>query len=258
MTAAAPHVRLVGLHKRFGDKVVLDGFELEVARGEILALLGRSGTGKSVLLRLLLGLLRPDAGEVWIGDVEVSRLDERRLRELRRRMGMVFQGGALFDSSTVFDNVAYALVEQRWPRERVAARVAECLELVELAGTEALLPGQLSGGMRKRVAIARAIAPGPELLLHDEPTTGLDPATSRRVLALVRQLRDRLGVTQIVVTHDLGAVLAVADRVALLAEGRVAWLGDPQAANASPRAVPPPLLRYLGEEDAWTRPDGSR
>ena len=238
-------IRCEGLAKRFGDKVVLDGFDLEVRRGETMALLGRSGTGKSVLLKLLLRLLDPDRGRIWLDGVDVAGLAEAELPAVRRRMGMVFQGSALFDSLTVAENVAYGVVEHlRWPRDRVRARVAECLALVDLAGTEDLLPGALSGGMKKRVAVARAIAPGPEVLLYDEPTTGLDPATAGHVNRLIRSLEERLGVTSLVVTHDMASVLQVADRLALLEGGRNVYTGPVALARAAP---PPELRRFLGE-----------
>lgn len=248
-----PLLRFVDVSKRFGPRVVLDHFGLEVRRGETLALLGRSGVGKSVTLRLTLGLTRPDAGEITFDGVDVARSPERRLREVRRRIGMVFQGGALFDSLTVAENVAYPLREQRWTEARIGARVAECLALVDLPGTEELLPGALSGGMRKRVAVARAIAAAPELLLYDEPTTGLDPATARHVNELIVSLQRRLGETSIVVTHDLDSVFAVADRIALLHEGRVVWLGDTAAARADP---PPALAWFMGDrmEEPWRPP----
>jgi phospholipid/cholesterol/gamma-HCH transport system ATP-binding protein len=231
----------------FGANAVMNGFSLTVARGETLALLGRSGSGKSVSLKLLLGLLKPDAGRVRFDGTDVAPLGERELGPIRRRIGMVFQAGALFDSMTVADNVAYGLRELlRWPEDRVAARVAECLALVELAGTEPKLPGALSGGMRKRVAIARAIATAPELLLYDEPTTGLDPATSETVNELVRSLQQKLGITSIVVTHDLESAFFVADRVALLADRHVAWIGS--AGDA--RALPPPFEELVGRHHA--------
>lgn len=259
MTAAAGEtlVRFEDVAKRFGDKVVFDGLDLEVRRGETLALLGRSGAGKSVLLRHLLGLVRPDRGRVWLDGEDLTRLTERRWVSVRRRMGMVFQSGALFDSLTVGENVAYALREHRgWREEQIRARVAECLALVDLPGIEDLPPGALSGGMRKRVAVARAIAPAPELLLYDEPTTGLDPMTARRVNDLIVSLRARLGVTSIIVTHDMSTVVVAADRVAVLEDGRVAWVGTRDESLAD---RPPALARVIGvgeKEHAWHPPVG--
>jgi phospholipid/cholesterol/gamma-HCH transport system ATP-binding protein len=246
MTPVADEVvRLEKVHKRFGRKVVFRGLDLDVQGGETLAIVGRSGIGKSMLLKLVLGLVRPDAGRVVVRERDVSRLSERELREVRLQLGMVFQAGALFDSLPVFDNVAYGLVEHDWAREEIGPRVRECLRQVDLAGTEQLLPEQLSGGMKKREAIARALAPRPEILLYDEPTTGLDPRAAGKITHLVRTLAEGR-VTSLVVTHDMDCVYEVADRIALIDEGRVVWTGEAQAAQADP---PLPLRRFLGEDD---------
>jgi phospholipid/cholesterol/gamma-HCH transport system ATP-binding protein len=247
-------VEYEGVYKRFGGKIVLDGFDLEVRRSETLVLLGRSGVGKSVSLKLLLGLVRPDRGAVRFAGKDLVGLSEKEMAPIRRRIGMVFQGSALFDSMTVFDNVAYGLNENlRWPLDRVRARVEECLALVDLEGVERLLPAALSGGMAKRVAIARAIAPAPELLLYDEPTTGLDPATAEHVNELIRSLQMRLGVTSIIVTHDMDSAFKVADRLAIIEKGRVVWIGPAAEARVTP---PEPLARFLGVEEeggqAWS------
>jgi phospholipid/cholesterol/gamma-HCH transport system ATP-binding protein len=243
------------LRKQFGMKVVYDDFDLQVQRGEVLALLGRSGVGKSVLLKLILGLLRPDRGRITFDGIVLTDLDEDRYVEVRRRVGMVFQASALFDSMTVAENVGYGLRENlRWPEDKIRARVRECLDLVDLPGVEELLPGALSGGMRKRVAIARAIAPAPQLLLYDEPTTGLDPSTARRVDALIVSLKERLGVTSLVVTHDMDSVDRVADRVTLVAAGRNAWTGGIDQVRSDPPAA---LRRFLygeEEEEQWHPP----
>jgi phospholipid/cholesterol/gamma-HCH transport system ATP-binding protein len=263
MDAGEDLVVFNGAKKSFGPKRVLDGFSLEVRRGETMALLGRSGTGKSVTLKLLLGLLRPDAGRISFAGHDLTEMSERELSRVRQRMGMVFQGAALFDSLTVAENVAYALRERRVPGDQIRERVAECLRMVDLPGTEELLPEQLSGGMRKRVAIARAIATSPELMLYDEPTTGLDPATAHQAIDLIRSLQRRLGVTSIVVTHDMDACFQVADRIALLALGRIVWLGGAEEAQDAP---PPELVHFLdlasderGEEkgDGWHPPAAS-
>jgi phospholipid/cholesterol/gamma-HCH transport system ATP-binding protein len=247
------------VHKQFGPKVVLDGMTLEVRRGETLCLLGRSGTGKSVTLKLLVGLLRPDRGTVRVGGEDLAHMREAELTRMRRHIGLVFQGGALFDSMTVAENVAYGLCEHfRLPPAKVAARVRECLELVDLAHAEKLEPGALSGGMRKRVAIARAIATWPELLLYDEPTAGLDPATTNQVNQLIVSLRQRLGVTSIVVTHDMPSAFAVSDRVALLEKGRIVWSGATEVARDAP---PEPVAHFLDVEpegEEWTSPRDSR
>ncbi|MFH0902116.1 MAG: ATP-binding cassette domain-containing protein [Pseudomonadota bacterium] len=253
-----PVIRCVDVAKRFGTKVVLDGLALDVNKSETLVLLGRSGTGKSVLLRLLLGLIRPDRGQIWIGDREIGGASERSLAEIRRRIGMVFQGGALFDSLTVGENVAYGLRERMClSTPAIEQRVSECLGLVDLPGIDSLMPSELSGGMKKRVAIARAIAPSPEILLFDEPTSGLDPATARRVNELVRDLRLRLGMTSVVVTHDIGTVRIVGDRIAVLERGIVGWAGHCSALDDS--RPPSALVRFLGEEEGapWIPPAGS-
>jgi phospholipid/cholesterol/gamma-HCH transport system ATP-binding protein len=246
---SAPVIRFERVVKKFGRKVVYDGLELEVRRGETLAIVGRSGAGKSVLLKLLLGLLCPDRGRIFFEDREITNLSERKLREVRLRLGMVFQGSALFDSMTVFDNVAYGLVEQCWRTEDIGARVRECLALVDLPRVEGLLPEQLSGGMKKRVAIARAVAPRPEILLYDEPTTGLDPRAARTITELIRTLAEKTRVTSLVVTHDMDCVYRAADRIALIDSGRVGWSGDAREAAQAP---PEPLRRFLGEDQPWS------
>ncbi len=256
---AGPLVEYHDVCKRFGDKVVLDGFTLEVKQGETLVLLGRSGTGKSVSLKILLGLVRPDRGEVKVAGRSIVGLKERELSRIRRHVGMVFQGGALFDSMSVLENIAYGLVEHyHWGADRVRARVAECLELVDLRGIEHLYPAALSGGMAKRVAIARAVATAPELLLYDEPTTGLDPATTEHVNELICGLQKKIGVTSIVVTHDIQSAFTVADRMALIEKGRIAWTGPVKVAREEP---PEPLARFLGtdeEDEPWKARASSR
>jgi len=217
-----PFLELRGVEKSFGRNHVLRGIDLDIRHGEIVTLLGGSGTGKSVLLKHMIGLLQPDRGTVKVEGRDVSRLSEREWVELRRRFGYVFQGGALFDSLSVLENVAYPLREHlSLPEPELRERVARSLESVGLAGIEAMAPAELSGGMRKRVAVARAIALEPEAILYDEPTTGLDPANSRRIGDMIVSLRDRLGVTSVIVTHELELCFAISDRVALLAEGRL-------------------------------------
>lgn len=219
---AEPLLELRGLTKSFGANRVLRGVDLRVERGEVLTILGGSGSGKSVMLKHLIGLLRGDGGSVVFEGDDVTALSEAQWIERRRRVGYVFQGAALFDSLTVYENVAYPLREhERWPEERVAERVAASLESVGLPGIERLMPAELSGGMRKRVGVARAIALEPDAILYDEPTTGLDPGNSRRIGRLIRALQDRLHATSVVVTHDVQLCRDVSDRVALLAEGRM-------------------------------------
>jgi len=216
-----PFLDFEGVEKSFGRNHVLRGIDLQIEKGEIVTLLGGSGTGKSVLLKHMIGLLQPDRGRVTVDGLDVSRLRERDWVELRRRFGYVFQGGALFDSLSVFENIAYPLREHLdMPEPELRARVAWALESVGLAGIEGMMPAELSGGMRKRVAVARAISLEPDAILYDEPTTGLDPANSRRIGDLIMSLRDRLGVTSVVVTHELELCFAISDRVALLKDGR--------------------------------------
>jgi len=223
-------IELRGVKKRFGEQVVLDGVDFEVREGETLALLGPSGTGKSVLLKHINGLIRPDAGKVIVDGLEVTTLHRKDLSELRTRIGYVFQNGALFDSMNVFENVRLGLSDESkfTDREYAEARVAECLKLVNLSpDTKDKFPAQLSGGMRKRVGIARAIAGAPKYLLYDEPTSGLDPVNADIVDELVKRLDKELGVTSIMVTHDVRGAFNVADRIALLSDGRIVLQGTP-------------------------------
>ena len=233
-------LRLVAVQKAFGPNQVLRGVDLDVVRGETVVVLGGSGSGKSVLLRHAVGLFRPDAGQVFVEGVEISRLSEDGLLETRKKVGMLFQSGALFDSMTVRDNVSFALDEHTgWDGAGILARVEEVLRLVELEGVLDLMPSDLSGGMRKRVALARAIALAPAAILYDEPTTGLDPITANTINHLIRNLQKRLGVTSVVVTHDIHSAFAVGDRIAFLHEGRILFHGT----TAEARVSKEPLLR---------------
>lgn len=222
MTDDTPYIELTDIHKAFGDNRVFEGLGLTVRKGESLTIVGGSGCGKSLLLRMLVGLVRPDRGAVRFAGQDLTQLDERGFFAVRRRISMMFQGGALFDSLTVGENVAYALRAQLTLDEaEVRRRVAEKLALVGLSGIEALSPSALSGGMKKRVALARAIAAEPEVLLFDEPTAGLDPPNTRRIDDLIRSIQTNLGITVIVVTHDLPSAYRVSDRIAMLAERRI-------------------------------------
>lgn len=224
-----PFICLHDLHKRFGEKVVLDGFSLDVLPGETLVILGGSGTGKSVALRHVIGLMRPDRGEVLVDGQRVDGLSEHELVSVRRKVGFLFQGGALFDSMNVFDNIAFPLREAGWEPEQIAERVPEVLGLVDLEpDVAALMPDSLSGGMQKRVALARAIAVRPRGILYDEPTTGLDPVTANRINDLIRSMQQRLRITSIVVTHDIQSAFRVGDRIAFLYHGKNHFLGSVQ------------------------------
>jgi phospholipid/cholesterol/gamma-HCH transport system ATP-binding protein len=227
-------IEFEGVHRAFHGQAVLCGVDLAIREGETFTILGGSGSGKSVILKHMIGLLKPDAGCVRVLGEDVTRLPEHRLVRVRKSVSMIFQSAALFDSLTVYENVAYPLREHmRWPKERIAARVAECLEAVDLVGVESKMPAELSGGMRKRVGVARGIALEPRVILYDEPTTGLDPANQRRVAELIRALQQRLSVTSVVVTHELELCFAVSDRVGLLKGGRIAALGTADAMRAS-------------------------
>ena len=218
-------IRFQDLHKAFDGRPVLAGFTLDVADGETVVIIGYSGTGKSVALKHVVGLLQPDAGDVIVDDRAVATLDRAALTALRQDIGFVFQFAALFDSMTVFENVALGLRRRALPADTIAERVRHALALVDLTGTDDHLPAELSGGMRKRVGIARAIALAPRYILYDEPTTGLDPVTAAVIDQLMVRTRERLGVTGIVVTHDMRSAYTVGDRVAMLYEGRVRQVG---------------------------------
>jgi phospholipid/cholesterol/gamma-HCH transport system ATP-binding protein len=229
-------IELNDVAKRFGSQVVLDGVTLTVNEGETLALLGPSGTGKSVLLKSIIGLIRPDRGTVVVDGQNVALLKREPLSKLRATIGYVFQNGALFDSMNVFENIRLGLTDpaQFNDAEFVKARVVECLQLVNLNPEVAKkMPAELSGGMRKRVGIARAIAGRPKYVLYDEPTSGLDPVNADIIDALVKRLSDELSVTSIMVTHDVRGAFKTADRIALLTSGKIAAIGTPEEFKAS-------------------------
>jgi len=222
-------IRIEGLTKSFGDKAVLDGVDLEVKRGESMVVIGGSGSGKSVLLKHIIRLLRPDGGRVLIDGSDISGLDEHGLNDLRRRMGMLFQGAALFDSMSVWENVGFALRQHTSLKPREVRRIAsEKLRMVGLSGIEDVMPADLSGGMRKRVGLARAIATEPECILYDEPTTGLDPIMADIINDLILSLRERLSVTSVTITHDMTSAFKIADRIAMLYSGRIIEVGTPE------------------------------
>jgi phospholipid/cholesterol/gamma-HCH transport system ATP-binding protein len=225
-------VEFKGVHKSYGVKNVLRGVDLKVYRGEVLVVLGGSGTGKSVTLRHILGLEAPDEGRVLIEEEDITDLPEEELYRVRKKFGMLFQSGALFDSMTVFENIAFPLREHTdMSEEEVGRAVREKLELVDLPGTEHLMPVDLSGGMRKRVGLARSIVLNPKMILYDEPTTGLDPITAQKINELIIDLQSKLNVTSIVVTHDIQSAFSVGDRIAFLNQGVFEWTGTMEAAR---------------------------
>src|SRR5205085_2702762 len=224
----APMIAVRSLVKKIGDQEILRGVDLEVGRGETLAIIGRSGGGKSVLLKNLIGLMQPDAGEIWIDGQSIIGLHERQLGSIRQKIGILFQGAALFDSMTVAENIAFPLREAGERNlKTIADKVREMLAVVELEGEEEKMPVNLSGGMKKRVGLARAIIRRPSSVLYDEPTSGLDPVVSDSINRLILRLQDRLGVTSIVVTHDMKNAFDVADYIAYLHDGRIYFHGTP-------------------------------
>lgn len=226
------------LTKSFGTKKVLQGVSLNVNEGETLVILGRSGSGKSVILKHLIGLLLPDSGVVLVDGEPITGLPERKMGAVRAKIGMLFQSAALFDSMSVEQNLAFPLLEQGIRDMKVIdERVAQALEMVDLSGEQRKMPADLSGGMRKRVGLARTIVGRPRCVLYDEPTTGLDPITSDSINYLIRRLQRKLGVTSIVVTHDMKTAFHCADRIAFLHEGRVHFVGTVAELKANPDAI---------------------
>jgi len=222
-------IELINLCKAFDDNIVLDNVNLTIKDGETIVIIGRSGTGKSVMLKHIIGLMKPDSGQVIIDGQDVTRLGGKELNELRLKFGMLFQGAALFDSLSVRDNVAFNLLEHRkMDDDSIDRRVAECLELVGLKGIEGLKPSELSGGMRKRVGLARAICMDPKIILYDEPTTGVDPIMADAVNDLIKSLQSKLKTTAIAVTHDMTSAYKIADRIAMLYKGKIVESGTPE------------------------------
>ena len=222
-------IKLINVTKIFGKKVALNNINLEIADGETLAIIGGSGSGKSTLLRLMIGLIQPTSGEIWIGNDEISRYSEKEMMRVRLRMGMVFQYSALFDSMTVGDNVAFGLVEHTdFSKEKIQSIVREKLHQVGLDGVENRMPNELSGGMKKRVSLARAIAFGPEIIFYDEPSSGLDPVTTNTIDELIIETQRALNVTSIVVTHDMVSACRIADRIAMVYNGDLIAVDTPE------------------------------
>ncbi|HEX2835197.1 MAG TPA: ABC transporter ATP-binding protein [Thermoanaerobaculia bacterium] len=241
--AREPFVEFHDLFKAYGAKEVLRGANLQVYRGEVLVILGGSGTGKSVTLRHMLGLEAPDSGRVIVEEEDITDLPEEELYRIRKKFGMLFQSGALFDSMNVFENVAFPLREHTdMSEEEIARNVREKLELVNLPNTEHLMPVDLSGGMRKRVSLARSIVLDPKVILYDEPTTGLDPLTCQTINELIVDLQTKLSVTSVVVTHDIQSAFSVGDRIAFLNQGVFEWVGTMDDARDSDH---PKLREFL-------------
>ena len=222
-------IEIKDVYKSFGNNQVLNGVDLNISKGETIVILGRSGCGKSVLLKHIIGLMKPDKGQIFIDEEEITAYSYEKLSNLRRRFGMLFQGAALFDSMTVEENVGLGLTEHTaLSKEKIKEIVKEKLRLVGMAGVENLKPAELSGGMKKRVGLARAIAMDPDIVLYDEPTTGLDPIMADVINELVISLRNTLKITSIAVTHDIVSAYKIADRVAMLYEGKIIWVGTPE------------------------------
>src|SRR5213592_1704644 len=223
---SSPMIEVRSLTKKIGQQEILRGVDLKISSGETLAIIGRSGGGKSVLLKHLVGLMEPNRGEIWIQGQNIIGLNERQLGAIRQKVGILFQGGALFDSMTVEDNIAFPLREAGERDAKILhSKVAEMLEVMEMEGEEAKMPESLSGGMKKRVGLARAIIRRPSCVLYDEPTAGLDPVVADSINRLIRRLQQRFGMTSVVVTHDMKSAFDVADRIAYLHEGRVYFHG---------------------------------
>jgi len=221
-------IEIINLCKSFNENVVLDNLNLTIKTGETMVIIGRSGCGKSVLLKHTIGIMKPDFGQVIIDGVDITRLTGKPLNDFRMKFGMLFQGAALFDSLTVEENVGFNLIEHsKWPRADIRKRVNECLGLVGLKGIGHLKPAELSGGMRKRVGLARAICMKPEIILYDEPTTGVDPIMGDAINDLIKDLHDKLKVTSIAVTHDMVSAYKIATRIAMLYKGKIIAAGTP-------------------------------
>lgn len=222
-------IRVVNLHKSFGENQVLRGVDLEVQQGESMVVIGGSGSGKTVLIKCIIGLIQPDEGEIYVDGLEITSLNEKRMNEVRKKFGMLFQWGALFDSMTVWENVGFGLRYQCHLKEEEIRKIAsEKLALVGLKNVEDLMPSELSGGMKKRVSLARAIAMEPEILLYDEPTTGIDPIMADAINDLMIEMRQKLNVTSIAITHDMKSAYKIADRIAMLFNGKIVEVGSPE------------------------------
>jgi len=227
-------IRVENLDKQFDGRAVLTDVSLEIFEGETLAIIGRSGSGKSVLMKHIIGLMQPDRGRVTVDGTDINRISYSELRNVRRQFGVLFQGGALFDSMSAYDNVAFPLKTFTNKSDaEIDREVRVCLEMVELPDVGEKMPAELSGGMKKRVALARAVSLRPRYILYDEPTSGLDPETSNTIDVLIKGLADQLNVTSIVITHDMHSVLNIADRAAFIYRGRMHWVGTMEELHGS-------------------------
>ncbi len=242
-------IEIKNVTKIFNNNLkVLDDLSLKIEDGQTLVIIGRSGCGKSVLLKHIIGLIRPDSGQVLIDGQDVTRMDENALNLVRKRVGMVFQGGALFDSLTVGENVGFRFIEhEKIPRQELLEKVEESLALVGLHGIGNLMPSELSGGMKKRVALARTICSRPQVILYDEPTTGLDPITADSINELIRDMRDKLKVTSVVVTHDMKSAYKIADKIVMLYRGKIIAEGTPQEIQDSTHPVVVQFINGLAQ-----------
>jgi phospholipid/cholesterol/gamma-HCH transport system ATP-binding protein len=241
-------IQIQGLRKSFNSAEVLRGVDLEIPDHETVVVIGRSGCGKSVLLKHLCGLLKPDAGSVMVDGVDIVPMSEDALAPVRRKFGFLFQGAALFDSMTLFDNVAFPLREERkLSEDEITRRVEEVLEIVDLLQAKDKKPAELSGGMRKRAGLARAFVMLPKYLLYDEPTTGLDPVRADSINNLILRLRDRYQVTSVAVTHERASAYKIADRIAMLHDGRIHAVGTPQEIQANPNPIVQQFIRGVAD-----------
>ncbi len=236
-------IQINNISKSFNSQSVLNGIRLNITSNETLVIIGKSGSGKSVLLKLIIGLLKPDIGEIVIDGQDIVKSGFRDLQKMRRNFGFVFQSSALFDSMTVSENISLALRKRfKWPEQKICERTTECLKFVNLEGLQEKLPSELSGGMRKRVGVARAIAAYPQYILFDEPTTGLDPETAENINQLILKLKRELEVTSVVVTHDMHSAFTVGDRIALLHKGKIDIEGEPAVIKKSDH---PEIKKFL-------------
>lgn len=231
-------IKFLNIHKSFGNNQVLRGIDLTVGRGETVVIIGQSGSGKSVLIKHLVGLLKPDRGDIFIDNLEITRMDEEEFLEHRRKFGMLFQGGALFDSLTVAENVAFGLKRfTDLSGEEIEGQVRKSLGMVGLKNIDQLMPHELSGGMKKRVALARAIAYQPEIILYDEPSTGIDPIRADAINDLINIMKKELSATSLVITHDMISAYKVADKIAMLYQGRIIEMGSPEEIKSTENQI---------------------